>query len=371
MNTCTIKLMRQLSKFSLNVQIIVWNVIILTINANREKYNILTICKGNYQKLFYGLLAMTLFACQPSGKQPINRWQHSIEGAYAANISNDGKFSVVSSIHHGINYWDIDNNALKFNWSQQQDTADNLVLATDISDNNSHVLTASRTNFSLWNTNSGESEGYWQINESNIRDIALANDGRFILIGQGDGKVVHITPKSGRRLEFLGHQEKINSVDMLPNGRIALSGSNDFVAYVWDTQSGQVIYRFNHPSRVTMVALDPKGRYAFTADSKKSANIWDLSTGELVSQLKYTNRQEVFSSVQFSPDGEYLVTGAPSRKISIWQLSTGKRLTSWRVTPREDIRPAGAVVYSVAFRDNNHILSESSSGYAELWPITQ
>ena len=43
-------------------------------------------------------------------------------------------------------------NALKYNWSQQQDTADNLVLATDIADNNSHVLTASRTNFSLWNT---------------------------------------------------------------------------------------------------------------------------------------------------------------------------------------------------------------------------
>jgi len=313
------------------------------------------------------MLSILISACQPSGKQPIQRWQHAIEGAYSANISNDGKLSVVSSIHHGISLWDIDKNALKYNWSQQQDTADNLVLATDIADNNSHVLTASRTNFSLWNTTTGQSEGYWKINGSTIRDIALANNGNYILIGKSDGKVVHVSPKTGRRIEFLGHQEKINSVDMLPNGRIALSGSNDFVAYIWDTQTGQVIYRFNHPSRVTKVALDAKGRYAFTADSKKSANIWDLTNGKLISQLKYSNRQEIFSSIQFSPDGEYLVTGAPSRKVSIWQVSTGKRLTSWRVTPREDIRPAGAVVYSVAFSDNNNILTESSSGYAELW----
>ena len=313
------------------------------------------------------MISLFISGCQPAGQKPLERWQHAVEGAYAANISNDGTLSVVSSIHHGISLWDLEKNALTFNWSQQQNTADNLVLATDISDNNSHVLIASRTNFSLWNTTTGSSEGFWQIKDSNIRDIALANNGKYILLGKSDGKVVHLTPKTGRRIEFLGHDEKINSVDMLPNGRIAISGSNDFVAYVWDTQSGQVIYKFNHPSRVTMVAFDAQGRYAFTADSKKSANIWDLKNGKLISQLQYTNRQEVFSSVRFSPDGQYLVTGAPSRKVSIWQITSGKRLTSWRVTPRKDIRPAGAVVYSVAFSDNNFILTESSSGFAELW----
>jgi WD40 repeat protein len=139
----------------------------------------------------------------------------------------------------------------------------------------------------LWNIATGQSEGYWKVRESTIRDIALSNNGDFILLGKSNGTVVHITMSNGRRLEFLGHTEKINAVDMLPNGRIAISGGNDYVAYVWDTESGQVIYRFNHPSRVTMVALDPKGRFAFTADSKKSSNIWDLKTGKRVSQLQY------------------------------------------------------------------------------------
>lgn len=336
-----------------------------------KSINILLKCNLPSRTLKLLFLITLLSACQPSGQAPEQRWQHAVEGAYAANISNDGKYSVVSSIHHGVSLWDLDENALKYSWSQQQSSADNLVLLADIADNNSHALIANRNDFSLWNIDNGKSEGFWSISESNIRDIAVANNGNYLLVGQSNGKVIHITTDNGRRLEFLGHQEKINAVDMMPNGRVAISGSNDFVAYVWDTQSGQVIYRFNHPSRVTMVALDPKGRYAFTADSKKSANIWDLKTGKLVSQLKYFNRQEVFSSVQFSPDGTTLLTGAPSRKVSIWAITTGERLTSWRVTPREDIRPAGAVVYSAAFRDNERVITESSSGYAELWQVNK
>lgn len=313
------------------------------------------------------LVTFVITSCQPNSQEPIERWLHAVDGAYAADISDDASLSAVSSIHHGISLWDINKNALLFSWSQQQDSADNLVLAIDIAANNSHVLTASKNNFSLWNTQTGQSEGYWQLSQSNIRDIAVSNNGAHVLIGKSDGKVAHINIATARRIEFLGHQEKINSVDMLPNGRVALTGSNDFVAYAWDTQTGQVIYRFNHPSRVTMVSLDPKGRFAFTADSKKSANIWDLKTGSRISQLKYANRQEVFSTVRFSPDGKYLLTGAPSRKVSLWDIESGKRLTSWRVTPKETNRPAGAVVYSAAFRDNSHIITESSSGFAELW----
>lgn len=324
-------------------------------------------CNNKRALFFISLISLFISACQPANDKPVKRWQHATEGAYAANISNDGKYSVVSSIHHGLSLWDIEKNALKYSWSQQQDSSDNLVLLADISDNNSHVLTANRKAFSLWNIETGQSEGYWQVRDSNIRDIAVANNGAYLLLGKSNGTVVHVTMSNGRRLEFLGHTEKINAVDMLPNGRIAISGGNDYVAYVWDTQSGQVVYRFNHPSRVTMVALDAKGRFAFTADSKKSSNIWDLKTGKRISQLQYFNRHEVFSSVQFSDDGTKLLTGAPTRKVNIWSIATGERLDSWRVTPKESIRAAGAVVYSVAFRGKNQVITESSSGYAELW----
>jgi len=308
-------------------------------------------------------------ACTPSKNTPLAQYQHAVEGSYAADISDNGKWSVISSIHHGLSVWDIEKNALIYQWAQQQNSSDNLVLAIDISNNNSHVLTASRENFALWNIKTGLSEGYWKIRESNIRDIAISNNGDYLLIGKGNGTVVHLTVDTGRRLEFLGHKEKINSVDMMPNGRVAISGGNDFTAYVWDTNSGQIIYQFNHTTRVSKVALDTQGRFAFSADSMKSAHIWDLKTGKLISTLQGTKRHEVFSTVRFSPDGKTLVTGAASSKVSIWDITTGKRTAAWHVTPKKAKIPTGAVVYSLAFSDNNTLLTESSSGYAELWQL--
>jgi len=321
---------------------------------------------SQYIGLLFGLFF--LLGCQPSGKAPLQRWQHAAESSFAANISNDGKYSVVSSIYHGLSFWDLEKHENLYIWSQKQESTDNLVFAIDIADNNSHTLTASREDFALWNNKTGASEGYWKIRESNIRDIAIANDAAYLLIGKGNGAVVHIDRSSGRRLEFLGHNEKINSVDMLPNGRVAITGGSDFIAYVWDTQTSQVIYKFNHTSRVSLVALDPHGRYAFSADSVKTANIWDLKTGKLISQLSPLNRRETFSSVNFSPDGKYLLTGSANRKVSVWHISTGKNVSDWRVSRKNESRPTGAVVYSAVFRDNDHIITESSSGYAELWP---
>ena len=316
-------------------------------------------------------LLLVLSACKPTTQEPLHRFQQSVEGAYAGQISSDAKFSVISSIHHGLSVWDLTTNQRLYNWAQEQDTSDNLVLSIDISDNASHVLTANRENFALWNLKTGKSEGYWQVRESNIRDIAISNGGDYLLIGKSNGTVVHVAVDTGRRLEFLGHKEKINTVDMLPNGRVAMSGGNDFIAYVWDTQSGQVVYQLNHSSRVSKVALDAKGRFAFSADSMKGAYIWDLKTGKRISSLQGTKRHEVFSSVRFSPDGKTMITGAATRKVSIWDIATGKRKSHWFVTPKEAKRPTGAVVYSVAFGDNNNLLTISSSGYVESWPITK
>ncbi|MFQ3209296.1 MAG: WD40 repeat protein [Colwellia sp.] len=325
----------------------------------------------NCNWIFPVILLTTLAACKPITQEPLKRWQQSAQGAYAGQISSDAKFSVVSSIHHGLSVWDLTKNERLYRWSQEQNTSDNLVLSIDISDNASHVLTANRDNFALWNLQSGKSEGYWKVRESHIRDIAISNGGDYLLIGKSNGTVIHFAVDTGRRLEFLGHKEKINSVDMLPNGRVAISGGNDFTAYVWDTQSGQVVYQFNHSSRVSKVALDAKARYAFSADSMKDAYIWDLTTGKRISRLQGTKRHEVFSTVRFSPDGKTLITGAATRKVSIWDISTGKRLSHWFVTPKEAKRPTGAVVYSIAFGDNNDLLTISSSGYVESWPITK
>ncbi|TCI04549.1 hypothetical protein EZV61_00795 [Corallincola luteus] len=311
-------------------------------------------------------LTSLISGCQRS-ESPVEQFEHAVGGAYTAALSEDGRYAIVSSNQHAISLWDIQRNALKYVWRHEGE--DNLVLAADIADDNSFAVTADVNRFAIWNISTGESVGFWQIRDSSIRDVAISKGGRYVLIGKSSGVVVHVDIDTGRRIEFLGHQTKINSVDLSPNGRYALSGSNDYVAYLWDTQTGQAVYRFVHDSRVSMVALDHQGRYAFTADSKRGSRIWDLKTGKEISQLKFAQRQNIFSAVRFSDDGKYLATGSPSRVLALWDVSSGKRLQKWYVTPRKDTRPQSAVVYAVAFQDANTLITESSSGFAEFWPI--
>ena len=323
---------------------------------------------------FIGIvLSLLLMNCGGPAHVPDTVMRHASDGVYAAAISSNSKIGIVSSINEGISVWDLTTDELKLQWSHVAEEYDvegnNVVANIHIAYDNSYVVTSDREAFAVWSLSSGEPEGFWRIDESSIRDVAISNGGRGILVGRGNGKVMFFEHSTGRRIEFLGHQEKINSVDLSPNGFYALTGGNDYLAYLWDTRTGQVVHRFTHTSRVTKVALDPKGRYAFTADSKRGAKIWDVQTGREVSQLSFIQRQRIFSTAVFSDDGKHLLTGSPSRRINLWDVATGKELNEWKVTPRKGSSPKTAVVYAVGFLPDNKIISESSAGLAEIWSI--
>jgi WD40 repeat protein len=304
--------------------------------------------------------------CTVPDTTPIQQWRHVEEGAYAADISTDGTLSVLSGVDNGINVWRIGESEPLYHWGHQGE-GNNLVMSVHISADKRYVVTADREAFALWSLESGEPEGFWRIDESSIRDVAVANNGQGVLVARSNGQVMYFEPRTSRRLEFLGHQEKVNSIDISPNGKYALTGGNDYIAYLWSTETGQIIHTFTHPTRVTKVALDDEGRYAFTADSKSKSQIWDVQTGQAVSALNFASRQKIFTDVEFSKDGQYLLTGSPSRKVYLWDLKTGNQLQAIQVASRETISPPTAVVYGVAFMPDGNIVSASSSGLAEVW----
>ncbi|MEL3929351.1 hypothetical protein V1669_18395 [Aeromonas enteropelogenes] len=311
-------------------------------------------------------LCLMLTGCEQSAR-PDQQITLASTGLLTADLSSDGKQAIVSSLSQGIVVWDLEQNRQRWRWTQS-DAPDNLVFITRFAEGNEHAVTATSNTFAIWALQNGHSQGYYSLPESRLRDIALSANGRQVLIGREDGKAEVVDTQSGRRLQFLGHTEQINTVDLSANGRYALTGGNDYSAYLWDTQSGQVVWRFNHGGRVVMARLEPSGRYAFTADSRQ-ASIWDLKTGKEVSRLQFDHRFEVYSSARFANDGKWLITGAPSRQLSLWRVSDGTLLQSWRVAPYPKAKPPSAVVYGVALRDNSHLVSASSSGLAEIWTI--
>lgn len=313
------------------------------------------------------LLTLHLFACSVPESTPLSKVNLSSTGVYSADIHAESQLAVVSEVSGAIKVHNLVDNSVVFSWRHHTEDL-NLVDIVKFSEDGQFVVTADSDTFAMWNVVSGEPIGFWRIDKSNIRDVAIANAGKAILIGRADGSVLYFEPESLRRLEFLGHAEKINSIDIAANGRFALTGSNDYKAYLWDTESAQIIHVFEHSHRVSKVHIDQGARYIFTADSQDNAIIWDAQSGEKISQLHFIQRQLIFTSAQFSPKGDWLLTGSPSKRMALWDVRSGKLIEQWRVAPNDGPKPQSAVVYSVNFIEDKAV-SIASSGNYEVWKI--
>jgi WD40 repeat protein len=126
---------------------------------------------------------------------------------------------------------------------------------------------------------------------------------------------------------------------------------------------------FEHEERVNRVALQRDGQLAFTSDGGNQAIVWDLKTGQQISQLKSWSRQLIFSTARFSDDGRLLVTGTPSGRVAVWNTTSGKQIESYEVEPLKDARPPRAVVYDAAFDAQRRVITATSAGIAQAWPL--
>ena len=307
---------------------------------------------------------LLLSGCEQS-QLPLNQVRHSAIATYDADISDDGEFSLVASVNHDAGYWRRSDDTLLYSWNHGAGDTD--IIAVDISSDGGHAITATDTDIALWDTATGENVGFYKLHESDLRDIKVSNGGSYLVMALGDGRVIHLSLNTGRRLEFEMHTEAVNSIDISPNGRYVLSGANDFRAIFWDAQTGQPIDQWQHQSRVVLVSLSQDGGFAFSAGNKADAYVWSLADGNRVSQLNLKERQYVLSAARFSADNTHLLTGAPSRELALWQTQTGALAQMVKVSTRTRDKPTGAIIYAVGFTSDGNLLSESSAGWGETW----
>ncbi|AIW15218.1 WD40 repeat domain-containing protein [Vibrio tubiashii] len=300
--------------------------------------------------------------------QDSQRWTIEPKGTTSFALSRDARFALLYSKEHQLVLWDLDESQELASLGAQ-DPQSSTVSRIRISDNGRFAVTATQINFAVWDLAWTQAEGLWSISDGLIRDVDIASNGDQVLLGLSNGKAIYVNLVTGRRLEFLAHNEKVNSVALSPNGRFALSGGNDYKAHLWDTNTGQILKTFEHEQRVNRVALQRDGKYAFTSDGGNQAIIWDLTTGEEMSKLRSFSRQLIFSTARFSDDGQYLVTGTPSSRIMVWDTHTGKRVDGFEAEPLKDTRPPRAVVYDAAFDSQNRVISGTSAGIAQAWDV--
>ena len=124
---------------------------------------------------------------------------------------------------------------------------------------------------------------------------------------------------------FVGHQQKIYSLDFSGDGGLIISGSGDNAIRIWDMydMSSKILTISNSDgsdfSGVTWVTISPDGALVAAGYLDTTVCIWDIATGALLERLQ--GHKDFVYSVAFTSDGKGLVSGSWDNSLKYWDVS--------------------------------------------------
>ncbi len=314
--------------------------------------------------LFLFLVSL-LCACERP-LEPSQSFEVANKGTHAAALSEDGKHSIIGSIHHGGSYWNNTQQARLFNWNHKEGEYTTIV-AADVSNQGDWALTANPFNLVLWDTATGRGERFWTA-PGEILDAELGPNANIALLGLSDHTAVIFNIKRGGVLRTFEHGNRVRSVDLSRDGKLALTGSEDYNATLWDVASGEKLTTLHHDDDVQLVKLSPDGSRALSVSKYDKALLWDTQTGTSIGEIplgsEHIKRGLHFTAARFNDDASLLLTGRPDQIVELWNTTTQARIAQWKLPKRSAWKPTSAAVVDVSFTaDTQTYIAIASNGF--------
>jgi RNA polymerase sigma factor (sigma-70 family) len=216
----------------------------------------------------------------------------------------------------------------------------------------------------LWDLNTGKEAGRWKANDHGISTMALAPDGRTLVIA-GDPILRLCDTTTGTEVrQLVGHPEAAGGVTFSSDGRTLASGSwRDHTIRLWDVASSRERLQIKLPmprghnyGPIPLVfAAGGKVLISGSADRmNNSIYFWDPDTGKELQRLA-----RPVSYLALSPDGKILATTSWDKHVRLWDVATAK----------ETVRVA-ANASVVAFSPDVRMLAYGGTdGMIHLWEV--
>jgi len=301
-----------------------------------------------------------------------NTIEHT-ENALSINLSHDDEYVLIAHSQGHVELRQTENNDVIAQW-QHVDSPKAGVIAADFSKNNQFVVTAEQDTLALFSIKEKKVLYFWSLND--IRDIKLSSDGEYALVSSRDKsgeyplyRIVYFHLRTGGIKYGFYHDDIISSVALSADGRYALSGSDDTKARLWDLKPGELKFTWPHFSKVAKVQLSPDGQYAMTNSASEGIYIWDTDTGKQIRRLNKI--RATVASAEFSGNSEQIVTGYSREEIILWDIKSGAKLMTWKPKRRYIWQSSLANVTTLAFKDKNTLISETSRGIMQFWTIPE
>ncbi|KMT65076.1 WD40 repeat domain-containing protein [Catenovulum maritimum] len=315
--------------------------------------------------IFFALILV--ISCKFSAHQADTVIPHTQLGTTSGFISLDKKWSLTASIDGKAYLRKLTEQHPTYIWQHSSKIHD-LIFLTHISSTSQYAATASANELAVWNIQNGSMLGYWSISDSKIRAIAISEKSTEVIIALSNGQVSLINFNTNQARKVQLHQASINDIALSQDDELLVSASDDYKVLVWQLSNFEMIQSFTHTSRITRITISPDKRLIFSSD-KNTAKVWQLKDRKIVSQLDKNRLPEVITSARFHPNQNFILTASDGQQLLLWDLTSGKLQQEWKVATNNKTKFAGAVVNSAAFFSPEQIVSESSVGNTEFWPI--
>jgi WD40 repeat protein len=293
------------------------------------------------------ILFFFLFACADGGS-PEKIDEVAVQGIYSGCLSQDGKFALIGSIHHGGSYWQTEKIERLYDWNHKTGEKTG-ILFCGISGDQKFAATSDARQIALWNTQNGQAVWLWQ-SPADIRAMAINQQGNIALLGMNNYEAAVFDIQNGGVLRRLRHEGVVQAVAISADNQMAVTGGDDSLVRVWDLKSGKMLFEERLDNQIKAVAISENGQFIFASSYLGKSFVWDMQSKKVVSEIIKSSGHYI--TARFSSAADTLLTGTASGRVQLWKLPSGKELKRWEATPINPWSALKTQVLDVAFAGN-------------------
>ncbi|MDG1751328.1 MAG: WD40 repeat domain-containing protein [Thalassotalea sp.] len=297
-----------------------------------------------------------------------NHHQFTENAVIDADISDDGKYSLILEVNNSVSLWDNTTYSLINEWEGSEFTQQQYKVV--LSKDNQWIAVSGKHFVTLFSVNGTHKKLSWKVNgfskDAQISQVMLNSIGNKVIIGLTEGSVIVADITSETRSQFNLHEGPVTQLKFSDNEQRLISASLDGQVNKWDISTGKVIWNDKLPFRITSLAFDDLSQKLFISDALNNQRFLSLDRGVDISKLNYFERNRYFREAIFLDGTNKLLTSSSKYQISLWNVETGDEHSQGEIRAHN----FGSTVLDFAVNENNDILTLSSDGVLELWSKT-
>jgi WD40 repeat protein len=182
------------------------------------------------------------------------------------------------------------------------------------------IFTEERDGGRIWDAATGEQKAFCN-SYATIWTPCSSPDGESIL---------RVEPDKIRILDVQGRDKatfavgKVYCVAFSHDGRYIVSGGRDWKVMIWDAKDGRNVAALSgHRDRIRSVAYSPDDKYIASASRDGTVRVWDVARRKCLRTLK-GNGAQVYE-VAFFSDGS-IVAGGEDGIVRVWDIEGGEQM---------------------------------------------